>query len=123
MRRVLAILAGLVIAVALWEGYKAVGNPDGTVLFGTTSSLEVSETGLRMIDAPPLPHGLRDQFAIANQENWQLFLAKAQLRNDSIKELKIIVNRIWQFLEYPLREIHSDKQLQTKRWTHDNGWR
>ena len=34
MRRVLAILAGLLIAVALWEGYKAVGNPDGTVLFG-----------------------------------------------------------------------------------------
>jgi len=34
VRRVLAILAGLVIAVALWEGYKAVGNPDGTVLFG-----------------------------------------------------------------------------------------
>jgi hypothetical protein len=70
-----------------------------------------------------IPYGLRDAFVIANQENWQLFLAKAQLRNDSIKELKIIVNRIWQFLEYPLREIHSDKQLQTKRWTHDNGWR
>jgi len=34
VRRVLAILAGLVALVALWEGYKAVGNPDGTVLFG-----------------------------------------------------------------------------------------
>ena len=34
MRRVLAILAGLLVIVALWEGYKAVGNPDGTVLFG-----------------------------------------------------------------------------------------
>ena len=34
MRRVLAILAGLLALVALWEGYKAVGNPDGTVLFG-----------------------------------------------------------------------------------------
>ncbi|BCY12589.1 ABC transporter permease [Actinoplanes sp. L3-i22] len=34
MRRALAILAGLVVAAALWEGYKAVGNPDGTVLFG-----------------------------------------------------------------------------------------
>lgn len=34
MRRALAILAGLVIAAALWEGYKAVGSPDGTVLFG-----------------------------------------------------------------------------------------
>ena len=34
MRRVLFALAGVVVFVALWEGYKAVGNPDGTVLFG-----------------------------------------------------------------------------------------
>lgn len=35
MRRLLTVLAGLAAAVALWEGYKAVGSPDGTVLFGT----------------------------------------------------------------------------------------
>ncbi|MEV8504681.1 ABC transporter permease subunit [Actinoplanes sp. NPDC051475] len=35
MRRVLSVLAAVVVAVAVWEGYKAVGNPDGTVLFGT----------------------------------------------------------------------------------------
>jgi len=34
VRRVLSALIGLVLLVALWEGYKAVGNPDGTVLFG-----------------------------------------------------------------------------------------
>ena len=34
MRRALSALIGLVVLVALWEGYKAVGNPDGTVLFG-----------------------------------------------------------------------------------------
>ena len=34
MRRVLSALVGLVVLIALWEGYKAVGNPDGTVLFG-----------------------------------------------------------------------------------------
>ncbi|HEV7963145.1 MAG TPA: ABC transporter permease subunit [Actinoplanes sp.] len=34
MKRVLIALAGVVAFVALWEGYKAVGNPDGTVLFG-----------------------------------------------------------------------------------------
>ena len=34
MRRVLSALAGLVVLIALWEGYKAVGNPDGTVLLG-----------------------------------------------------------------------------------------
>ncbi|BCJ56276.1 hypothetical protein Asp14428_77510 [Actinoplanes sp. NBRC 14428] len=35
MRRVLSVLAAVVVFVALWEGYKAVGDPDGTVLFGT----------------------------------------------------------------------------------------
>ncbi|SNY71961.1 ABC transporter permease [Paractinoplanes atraurantiacus] len=34
MRKLLYAVVGLVVAVALWEGYKAVGNPDGTVLFG-----------------------------------------------------------------------------------------
>ena len=35
MRRLGFALAGLVAFVVLWEAYKAVGNPDGTVLFGT----------------------------------------------------------------------------------------
>jgi NitT/TauT family transport system permease protein len=34
VRRILAIAAGLLVAAALWEGYKAVGSPDGTVVFG-----------------------------------------------------------------------------------------
>ena len=34
MRRMLFALAGVAIFVVLWEGYKVVGNPDGTVLFG-----------------------------------------------------------------------------------------
>jgi NitT/TauT family transport system permease protein len=31
---VLSAAAGLIVLVALWEGYKTVGNPDGTMLFG-----------------------------------------------------------------------------------------
>ncbi|MEV4347560.1 ABC transporter permease subunit [Actinoplanes sp. NPDC049596] len=34
MRKVLYAVIGLAVAVALWEGYKVVGSPDGTVLFG-----------------------------------------------------------------------------------------
>ena len=34
MRRALSALTGLVVLDALWEGYKAVGSPAGTVLFG-----------------------------------------------------------------------------------------
>jgi NitT/TauT family transport system permease protein len=34
VRRTAYVLAGVLIFVLLWEGYKVVGNPDGTVLFG-----------------------------------------------------------------------------------------
>lgn len=34
MRRTLLVLAGVAAFALLWEGYKAVGSPDGTVLFG-----------------------------------------------------------------------------------------
>ncbi|WP_430784263.1 ABC transporter permease [Actinoplanes sp. G11-F43] len=34
MRRVLSVIAGLVAAALVWEGYKAAGDPEGTVLFG-----------------------------------------------------------------------------------------
>jgi NitT/TauT family transport system permease protein len=34
VRRALSAVIGLVVLIAVWEGYKAVGNPDGTVLFG-----------------------------------------------------------------------------------------
>ena len=35
MRRALFAIGGLLVLLLLWEGYKLVGNPDGTVLFGT----------------------------------------------------------------------------------------
>jgi NitT/TauT family transport system permease protein len=35
VKRLLFAVIGLAAFVVLWEGYKAVGNPDGTVLFGT----------------------------------------------------------------------------------------
>jgi NitT/TauT family transport system permease protein len=35
VRRFFSVVIGLVVLVALWEGYKLVGSPDGTVLFGT----------------------------------------------------------------------------------------
>lgn len=34
MRRALSAVIGFVVLVAAWEAYKAVGNPDGTVLWG-----------------------------------------------------------------------------------------
>jgi hypothetical protein len=69
-----------------------------------------------------IPHGLRDGFAIANQENWEAFLTKSKLHTDSLGGLKVVVNRIWRFLEYPLREMRSGELGESKRWTRGNGW-
>jgi hypothetical protein len=70
-----------------------------------------------------IPYGLRESFAIAKQEEWILFLRKSKLSNESIKDLLAVVNRIWEFLEYPLREIQAGEKLQKKGWIRGSGWR
>ena len=70
-----------------------------------------------------IPYGLRDEFAVANQENWESFLYKSKLQNEAVKDLVGVVNRIWQFLEYPLREIQLDRQSKEKQWSRHSGWR
>ena len=69
-----------------------------------------------------IPYGLREPFAISKQHEWETFLRKSKLAGDSIKDLSVIVNRIWQFLEYPLREIQTGEKLRKKNWLHDHGW-
>ncbi len=70
-----------------------------------------------------IPYGLRETFAISKQQEWETFLRKSKLSNDTIKNLLVVVARIWQFLEYPLREIQIGEKLQRKRWLRDGGWR
>lgn len=70
-----------------------------------------------------IPYGLRDEFAVANQGNWESFLYKSKLQNNTLKDLRVVVNRIRQFLEYPLRELQSKVRARDKRWSRDSGWR
>jgi Nucleotidyl transferase AbiEii toxin, Type IV TA system len=70
-----------------------------------------------------IPYGLRDKFAVANQENWASFLNKSKLENAAIEDLKGVINRIWQFIEYPLQGVKAEAQIREKHWTPDNGWR
>ncbi len=70
-----------------------------------------------------IPYGLRESFAISKQGEWDLFLKKGKLTNDAIKDLKAVVKRIWQFLDYPLYEVLEGKESPPKRWTRGNGWK
>lgn len=69
-----------------------------------------------------IPYGLRDEFAVANQENWETFLSKSKLRDSSLKDFRLIVKKIWVFLEYPFNEIHFSQHEKSKRWNQKNGW-
>lgn len=70
-----------------------------------------------------ISYGLRESFAISKQEEWEKFLQKAKLSNDSVKDLKMVVKRIWLFLEYPIREAVSGEKLPMKRWERGGGWK
>ncbi len=70
-----------------------------------------------------IPYALRDEFALTNQERWESFLSKSKLNSDSLLDMKVVVKRIWQFLEFPVSEIHSIRQSKSKRWTSQNGWK
>lgn len=68
-----------------------------------------------------IPHGLRDEFAVANQQSWEIFLSKSKLHNQSIRDLKQMVNKVWRFLEYPLNELQTGQQGKM-RWSSKGGW-
>jgi len=70
-----------------------------------------------------IPYGLRESFAASKQDEWDLFLQKAKMSNDSVKDLTMVVNRIWQFLEYPLREVLAGEKLPMKQWGRGKGWK
>ena len=70
-----------------------------------------------------IPPGLRESFAISKQQEWEAFLRKSKSSNDLIKDLMAVVNRIWQFLEYPLQEIQTGQHTQMKKWGQDKKWR
>jgi predicted nucleotidyltransferase component of viral defense system len=70
-----------------------------------------------------IPFGLRESFAVSKQDEWNLFLQKAKLSNDSIKDLTMVANRIWHFLEYPIHEVLLGEKLPVKKWERDKGWK
>lgn len=70
-----------------------------------------------------IPHGLREAFAISRQKEWETFLRKSKLLNNSVKDLLAVVNRIWGFLEYPLREVMIEEKLPLRQWVRGKGWK
>ena len=68
-----------------------------------------------------IPPGLKDDFALSNQQKWENFLSKLKLHNESLRDLRWIVKQIWRFLECPLNELRTGQEEQ-KQWTFKKGW-
>jgi len=69
-----------------------------------------------------IPPGLIDDFASGNEANWKGFLHKNRFQHEEIEELKSITRKIWLFLKYPLQELESGRQVNSKRWLPGKGW-
>src|SRR5512138_380379 len=58
----------------------------------------------RQTDIPvERPVGLTLEFAEANRDRWTRFLSKSNLQSKEVKDFTDVVERIWTFLEHPLR--------------------
>jgi predicted nucleotidyltransferase component of viral defense system len=69
-----------------------------------------------------IPYGLKADFAAKNQESWRIFIHKSRLHNKDLEGFKIVVSKIWSFLDYPLQELQFDQQADSKCWKPNNGW-
>ena len=61
------------------------------------------------------PVSLNTDFAIKYNRKWQQFLNRLSLENSEIDDLLLIVDKIWEFLEYPLHELASGNNKKNHR--------
>lgn len=109
-----------------WKDYYDIYLLVNTFEFGSqllTEAVKATFSNRPTTLAAGIPYGLRDEFAVANQENWETFLRKSKLEGDAIKNLSGVIRRIWQFMDYPLQGVKADIVMQEKQWTPDGGWR
>ena len=63
------------------------------------------------------PRSLSADFASKYRENWLAFLRKNELQNTKINNLLILVESIWNFLEWPIKGlITHDIIIDRRRW-------
>ncbi|MCJ7434564.1 MAG: nucleotidyl transferase AbiEii/AbiGii toxin family protein [Anaerolineales bacterium] len=69
------------------------------------------------------PVALTSEFAEANREKWKNFLKKFDLGNKEIEDFADAINRIWSFLECPIRVSLGDKPSKQLHWSPRKGWK
>jgi len=68
------------------------------------------------------PLSLSIEFASVNQTLWTNFLNKMELQNDQVADFQIVIEKIWIFLEHPIR-VSINKMKSTSKWIPHKGWK
>lgn len=79
--------------------------------------------GQRDTDLPTeRPIGLTVEFGLSNQLNWISFLEKSKLEMDENANFVQAIERIWDFLQYPLQNS-IDRKQSNRKWHPITGWK
>ena len=68
------------------------------------------------------PESLSAEFASTNSTRWNNFLEKMNIETTESADFANVMERVWEFIEYPLRASVSQKPS-SRTWTPPKGWR
>ena len=68
------------------------------------------------------PVGLTPEFAHANRDKWTNFLNKFDLQNKDVEDFVDVVERIWAFIEYPIKVSFGEESSKEFHWIPQRGW-
>jgi hypothetical protein len=68
------------------------------------------------------PVSLSADFARASQTRWANFLGRMELDNPQVDDFQSVVERVWEFLEYPVR-LALAQTRSSRKWIPPKGWK
>jgi hypothetical protein len=107
-----------------WKDYYDIWLISETFEFDSQSLQRAIEATFkkRKTDIPgERPLALTAEFALANRTRWLNFLKKMAMASGDIDDFVSVVEKLWNFLEYPLRSSN-DKTEVTRHWLPRHGW-
>jgi len=68
------------------------------------------------------PVGLTAEFAKTNRDRWTNFLNRFDLQDKRVEDFVVVVERIWDFIEVPIKLSLSKESVTELHWLPQRGW-
>ena len=68
------------------------------------------------------PVGLAAEFAATNRDRWTNFLNRFDLQDKRVEEFAVVVERIWDFIEAPIKLSSNNESATKLHWLPRRGW-